>query len=68
MESINGVTCIKGEIHSILTLMRLQTPSSATEVLRQAFHHLSECLEGKYFLSELNCVLYLGISYEIYDY
>ena len=60
MESINGVTCIKGEIHSILTLMRLQSTSSSTETLRHAFHRLSETLEGKYFLSELNCVLYLG--------
>jgi hypothetical protein len=63
MESINGVTCIKGEIHSLLTLMRLHSHNSSSETLRDSFRTLSERLEGKYILPELNCVLYLGKKY-----
>lgn len=60
MELINGVTCIKGEIHSILTLLRLLSLSSSSfdEQLRQSFRSLSESLEGKYCLIELDCMLY----------
>jgi hypothetical protein len=34
MEAINGVTCIKGEIHSIMTLMRLNTRWSQSQSVR----------------------------------
>jgi hypothetical protein len=64
MEAINGVTCIKGEIHSIVTFMRLNTRwSPSSRVSRdslnpedghiiQSFRQLNEYLEGIFDLRE----------------
>lgn len=69
--NINGVTCIKGEIHSIMTLMRLNTrwsqvnrvardtSYSEEDPLVQSFRKLNEYLEGFYDLREVDCVMYI---------
>lgn len=69
--NINGVTCIKGEIHSIMTLMRLNTRwSQVNKVARdtsyseedslvQSFRKLNEYLEGFYDLRDVDCVMYI---------
>lgn len=68
--NINGVTCIKGEIHSIMTLMRLHTRWSQTKLNRdvsyeeddalvQSFRRLNEYLEGLFDLREVDCVMYI---------
>ena len=72
MELWNGVTCIKGEIHSILTIMRLHTKWSNTarfprkanmeneeNALLQPFRRLNEYLEGTFNLREVDCVQYI---------
>jgi golgi-specific brefeldin A-resistance guanine nucleotide exchange factor 1 len=71
MEFINGVTCIKGEIHNIMTLFRLSTRWAAhnrfsgelfiqdESPLIRSFRHLNEQLEGIYDLKMVDCVLYL---------
>lgn len=68
---INGVTCIKGEIHSIMTLMRLNTRWSQVsktardtsygdeDSLVQSFRKLNEYLEGYYDLRDVDCVMYI---------
>ena len=68
---INGVTCIKGEIHSIMTLMRLNTRWSQVsktardtsygdeDPLVQSFRKLNEYLESFYDLREVDCVMYI---------
>lgn len=69
MEAINGVTCIKGEIHSIITFMRLntrwsqayryQTDSQDEGELIHSFRELNEYLEGTFDLHDVDCVTYL---------
>lgn len=71
MEFINGVTCIKGEIHNIMTLLRLSTrwlthSRFSGELLIQdenpivrSFRRLNEKLEGIYDLRMVDCVDYL---------
>ncbi|CAM9099816.1 unnamed protein product, partial [Ectocarpus fasciculatus] len=68
---VNGVTCIKGEIHSLMTLMRLNTrwaaPSRFSRELLiqdespliQSFRRLNEYLEDTYDLRDVDCVVYL---------
>ena len=62
--NINGVMCIKGEIHSIMTLMRLNTRWSGRDVdegpLVQSFRRLNEYLEGIFDLREVDCVMYIS--------
>lgn len=77
MDSINGVTCIKGEIHNILTLLRLHTRwASSTRFssefliqdespLIQSFRCLNEQLEGIYDLRTVDCVTYLEPFHQI---
>ena len=77
METINGVTCIKGEIHSIITLMRLHTRWSHQSkfdrdnlymeegVLIQSFRLLNEYLEGIFDLREVDCVIYIAPFHKI---
>ena len=69
--SINGVTCIKGEIHSITTQMRLNTRWSQAakynrdsfyndeDGLALAFRRLNEYLEGIFDIREVDCVMYI---------
>ena len=71
METLNGVTCIKGEIHSLLTLMRLHTRwannnrysrdlvDQEENHLVQSFRRLNDYLEDTYDLREVDCVNYL---------
>ena len=71
MDKINGVTCIKGEVHNIMTLLRLNTRWAAParfsgELLIQnesplirSFRRLNERLEGIYDLRSVDCVSYL---------
>ena len=69
---INGVTCIKGEISSIMTLMRLNTRWSGQagagrrsdgyhdeDPLVLAFRRLNMYLEGIYDMREVDSVVYL---------
>ena len=68
---VNGVTCIKGEIHSLMTLMRLNTRWAAParfsgellikdeSPLIQAFRRLNEYLEDTYDIRDVDCVVYL---------
>eukprot|EP00605_Chrysophyceae_sp_TOSAG23-4_P000420 GSChrysophyteH1.ASY1.ANO1.476.1 assembled CDS len=73
MESLNGVTCIKGEISSIMTLMRLNTrwsDNTGRDILSGAyqdedplmvsFRHLNTYLEGIFDLREVDSVAYLS--------
>jgi hypothetical protein len=68
--SINAVTCIKGEIHSIMTLMRLNTRWASArngretyyneeDSLAQPFRRLNEYLGGRFSLDEVDCVMYI---------
>ncbi len=71
MEYVNGVTCIKGEIHNIMTLLRLSTrwiPHTRfnSELLSQdenpivrSFRRLNEQVEGIFDLKTVDCVHYL---------
>jgi brefeldin A-resistance guanine nucleotide exchange factor 1 len=71
MEALNAVTCIKGEIHNIMTLLRLNTRWAAStrfskelsiedeSTLIQSFRHLNEALEGIFNLHNVDCVIYL---------
>ena len=65
---INGVTCIKGEISSIMTLMRLNTRWSGHDDIRYygyhdedplvlAFRRLNIYLEGIYDMREVDCLM-----------
>jgi hypothetical protein len=79
MEAINAVSCIKGEIHSIVTLMRLNTrwslQSRATDGIPtggndenpiiKSFRKLNEYLEGMFDLREVDCVMYLSPFHQI---
>jgi hypothetical protein len=78
METINGVNCIKGEIHSIITLMRLNTRWSQQSRLSQGTHSnndqnpmiksfrtLNEYLEGIFDLREVDCVVYLSAFHQV---
>jgi hypothetical protein len=78
METINGVNCIKGEIHSIITLMRLNTRWSQQSRLSQgsnfnndqnpiikSFRTLNEYLEGIFDLREVDCVVYLSAFHQV---
>jgi brefeldin A-resistance guanine nucleotide exchange factor 1 len=68
---VNGVTCIKGEIHSLMTLMRLNSRWAAPtrfsrelliydeSTLVQSFRRLNEYLEDTYDLRDVDCVAYL---------
>jgi len=73
---INGVTCIKGEVSSIMTLMRLNTrwsqesgktknsqeySSADDDSIVQSFRRLNEYLEGIYDLREVDCVMYVNM-------
>ena len=71
MDSVNAVSCIKGEIHSIMTLMRLNTKWAkhklyAREVISpeesslvQSFRVLIEYLEGMFDIRDVDCVMYI---------
>ena len=71
METLHGVTCIKGEIHNIMTMLRLNTRwASATRFsselliqkespMVQSFRRLNEYLEGTFDLKDVDCVVYL---------
>mmetsp|Transcript_20608 Transcript_20608/g.29575 ORF Transcript_20608/g.29575 Transcript_20608/m.29575 type:complete len:1961 (+) Transcript_20608:126-6008(+) len=77
MESINGVTCIKGEIHNIMTLLRLNTRWAAParfsgelliqdeSPLVQSFRRLNEQLEGIFDLRNVDCVSYLQPFHQV---
>ena len=78
MDSINGVTCIKGEISSIMTLMRLNTRWANNtsrdllsdgyqddDDLMQAFRHLNAYLEGIFDLREVDLVEYLRPFHQV---
>ncbi len=78
MEAINGVTCIKGEIHYIMTLLRLSTSWSLSSTrfykevctsqespLLQYFRTLNEQLEGIYDLRNVDCVIYLRPFHQV---
>jgi brefeldin A-resistance guanine nucleotide exchange factor 1 len=78
---INGVSCIKGEIHSIMTLMRLNTrwsqPSrnnshNMDDLLIQdenpcvkSFRRLNEYLEGIFDLHEVDCMMYISPFHQV---
>lgn len=78
---INGVTCIKGEIHSVLTLIRLNTIWSQLgnrltndtigiekekEIpFVQSFRRLNEYLECIFDLREVDCVMYIQPFHEV---
>ena len=71
MEALNGVTCIKGEVHNIMTMLRLNSRwasasrfSSELLIQRespmvQSFRRLNEYLEGTFDLKDIDCVVYL---------
>lgn len=71
MDSVNAVSCIKGEIHSIMTLMRLNTKwakpglysreviSPEESQLVQSFRALIEYLEGMFDIRDVDCVMYI---------
>eukprot|EP01036_Dinobryon_divergens_P004905 gene4905-6500_t len=75
MEPLNGVPCIKGEIHSLLTLMRLHTRWASNgknsrdiqeeNDLVQSFRRLNEHIEGTYDLREIDCLQYIEPFYQI---
>ena len=77
MDSVHGVTCIKGEIHSIMTLMRLSTRWSHVKQkvdvtiyqdenpLVKAFRRLNEYLEGIFDLKEVDCVMYIAPFHQV---
>jgi len=74
---ILGVSCIKGEIHSLLTLLRLHTKwatnsnRSSDYAMNEesdlivAFRNLNEYLEGYYDLKEVDCVNYIHPFHQI---
>lgn len=77
MEALNGVTCIKGEIHNITTLLRLNTRWGSTarfsrellildeSPLMQSFRHLNEQLEGIFNLRNVDCIIYLQPFHDV---
>jgi len=73
---INGVTCIKGEISSIMTLMRLNTRWSGQAGRRSdgyqdedplvlSFRRLNMYLEGIYDMREVDSVIYLSPFHQV---
>lgn len=75
-----GVNCIKGEIHSIMTLMRLNTRWAYPNMRNnprdslffqeeshfvQSFRKLNEYLEGIYDLNDVDCVIYLTPFHQV---
>ena len=65
-DAVLGVGSIKGEISSILTLMRWTesyrgdpTDNREGDLVR-SFRYLNEALEGVYDLREVNCVTYIA--------
>jgi hypothetical protein len=78
MEAIDGVSCIKGEIHSIMTSMRLSTRWSNAKNVRtpnpyqdtespfvDSYRKLNEYLEGIFDLTEVDCVKYISPFYDV---
>lgn len=77
MEIILGVSCIKGEIHSLITSMRLNTRWSVKKSYRQRdtyneedplienFQKLNIYLEGVLDLQEVDCVAYVLPFYHL---
>lgn len=76
MEIILGVSCIKGEIHSLMTLMRLNTrwsskasyrreSHSQEDPLVENFQSLNVYLEGVMDLQEVDCVAYVLPFYHL---
>ena len=57
--TINGVSCIKGEVSSIMTLMRWNEGVESSDGLIHSFRRLNEALEGVYDLREVECVTYI---------
>ena len=60
--TINGVSCIKGEVSSIMTLMRWNEGAESSDGLIHSFRRLNEALEGVYDLREVECDVYRPIS------
>ena len=56
--NINGVSCIKGEVSSIMTLMRWNEGESSGGLLN-CFRRLNEDLEGVFDLREVACMTYI---------
>lgn len=79
MEALQGVNCIKGEIHSLITLLRLNTRWSGKAYNRglkgdslveedpvtDNFRELNEYLDGHYDLQTVDCVKYVHPFYSI---
>ena len=79
MEAMNGVSCIKGEIHSIVTLMRLNTrwsqqsrvaEGAGTDIneenpIIKSFRKLNQYLEGMFDLRDVDCVVYLSPFHQV---
>jgi hypothetical protein len=77
MDSINAVSCIKGEIHSIMTLMRLNTKWNKSKMysrevvtpdensLVQSFRVLIEYLEGMFDIRDVDCVMYVQPFHQV---
>lgn len=77
MEIILGVSCIKGEIHSLITLMRLNTRWSSKsykhhrdsylqeDPLIENFQRLNSYLEGVIDLQDVDCVTYVLPFYHL---
>ena len=79
--NVQGVTIIKSETHSIMTLMRLQTRWAQAKVrlglgreallqqeegpLVQSFRRLNEYLEGLYDLRGVDCVAYMAPFHQV---
>jgi hypothetical protein len=71
MDSINAVSCIKGEIHGMLTLMRLNTKWAKHQIysrdankqeeneLVQSFRVLIDYLGGMFDIRDVDCVMYI---------
>ena len=76
MDHIDGVSCIKGEIHSVMTSMRLSTRWSNVKTQKNSdlmeesqfvnsFRKLNEYLEGLFILEDVDCVLYISPFYDV---
>lgn len=78
MEHIDAISCIKGEIHSVMTSMRLSTRWSNTKnsstkgsdfqeesPFVNSFRKLNEYLEGIFILDDIEVVLYITPFYEV---
>lgn len=79
MEALQGVNCIKGEIHSLITLLRLNTRWSGKsngrsmkngllveeDPVTDNFRELNEYLDGHFDLQNVDCVKYVYPFYSI---